>query len=58
MTEFESFLESSPFNNALTVVLHRYWQKTDLKIRILCLHGYMQNATIFQSKLGSMRKVR
>ena len=26
------------------------------KLRILCLHGYLQNAEVFRSRLGSMRK--
>ncbi|GFR40415.1 hypothetical protein Agub_g989, partial [Astrephomene gubernaculifera] len=26
------------------------------KLKLLCLHGYMQNAEIFRSRLGSMRK--
>ena len=26
------------------------------KLRILCLHGYLQNAAVFRSRLGSMRK--
>lgn len=28
----------------------------DRKLRLLCLHGYMQDAAIFRSRLGSMRK--
>lgn len=27
------------------------------KLKILCLHGYRQNATAFKSKLGSFRKL-
>jgi hypothetical protein len=26
------------------------------KLRILCLHGYLQNAEVFRSRIGSLRK--
>ena len=29
---------------------------TDRKLRLLCLHGYLQNSDIFKSRIGSMRK--
>ncbi|KAL4448145.1 hypothetical protein ABPG75_005364 [Micractinium tetrahymenae] len=28
----------------------------DRKLRILCLHGYLQNAEVFRSRIGSLRK--
>ena len=26
------------------------------KLKILCLHGYLQNAEVFRSRIGSLRK--
>ena len=26
------------------------------KLRVLCLHGYLQNAELFRSRIGSLRK--
>ncbi|KAL1491617.1 hypothetical protein ABEB36_012188 [Hypothenemus hampei] len=32
-------------------------ETTDKKLKILCLHGYRQNAEVFRSKTGSFRKM-
>jgi len=32
-------------------------RKRNPKLRVLCLHGYMQNKDIFRKKLGSFTKL-
>lgn len=32
-------------------------ESSELRLRVLCLHGYRQNSDVFSKKLGSLRKI-